>query len=151
MAQGFVEASLDEIQNDAKQIALNNTIEDLNRLTHNISDTSKNISITSDVLKLLHNTKISNKNIQSIYLYDYNKEIIYTSDMLVFNRTDFYDTLWIDEYKNRKKSILWLETRDTGIPVTKESSAKSGLAEHIGYYDGLSCNLHLFFSGSSGN
>jgi YesN/AraC family two-component response regulator len=128
MAQGFVEASLDEIQNDAKQIALNNTIESLNRLTHNISDTSKNISITSDVLKLLHNTKISNKNIQSIYLYDYNKEIIYTSDMLVFNRTDFYDTLWIDEYKNRKKSILWLETRDTGIPITKESSAKSGLA-----------------------
>lgn len=127
MAQGFVEASLDEIQNDAKQIALNNTIESLNRLTGNNLDSGKNISIISDVLNFLYNTKISNKNIQSIYLYDYNKEIIYTSDMLFFNTADFYDTVWIDEYKNRKKNILWIETRDAGIPVTKESSAKSGL------------------------
>lgn len=128
MAQGFVQASLDEIQNDAKQIALNNAIESLSRLSLGSSDTGTIISAASNVLNLLYNTKISNENIQSIYLYDYNSEVIYTSDMLIFNRDDFYDTGWIEEYKNRKKNILWLETRDTGIPVTRESSAKSGLA-----------------------
>jgi len=128
MAQGFVEACLDEIQNDAKQIALNKTIENLSNLTANDSNTGRNISIISDVLKLLYNTKISNKNIQSVYLYDYINEIIYTSDMLTFNRADFYDTAWIDEYQNQKRNILWLETREAGIPITRESSAKSGLA-----------------------
>jgi len=127
MAQGFVEACLDEIQNDAKQIALNKTIEGLNMLTGNDPDTGRNVSIISDVLKLLYNTKISNKNIQSIYLYDYNREVIYTSDMLIFSRPEFYDTAWIDEYKRKKKNILWMETREVGIPVTRESSAKSGL------------------------
>ena len=128
MAQGVVQASLDEIQNDAKQIALNNAIESLSRLSLGSSDTGTIISAASNVLNLLYNTKISNENIQSNYLYDYNSEVIYTSDMLIFNRDDFYDTGWIEEYKNRKKNILWLETRDTGIPVTRESSAKSGLA-----------------------
>lgn len=128
MARGFVEASLEEIHNDAKQIALSSTIEDLNRLAYSNYGTGKNISIISDVMKLLYNTRISNKNIQSIYLYDYNREIIYTSDMIYFSRDDFYDTVWIDEYKSKKRNILWMETRETGIPITKESSAKSGLA-----------------------
>ncbi|WP_083197746.1 AraC family transcriptional regulator [Thermoclostridium stercorarium] len=128
MVQGFVEASLNEVLNDAKQIALSDAIENLSRMPFKSSDYGKNISVISGVLNLLYNARISNKNIHSVYLYDYNNEIIYTSDMIYFNRSDFYDTAWIDEYKNKERNILfWMETREAGIPVTNENSAKSGL------------------------
>ena len=59
--------------------------------------------------------------------------------MLIFNRDDFYDTGWIEEYKNRKKNILWLEKRDTGIPVTRGKFCQKRACQDVqGYNNGLS-------------
>jgi AraC-like DNA-binding protein len=127
MAQGYIEASLNEIQNDIKQIALSKSIENLNRVQQNTTDTGKNIPLISDALQLLYSTRISNPKIHSIYLYDYNTRNIYTSDRIVMKEYEFHDTDWIWEYGEKKSSLLWMKTRKCGIPPTSKNTAKNSL------------------------
>lgn len=126
--QGLVEALMGGILKDAKNIGLNKSIEELDQFGPSDALARQNLSKIQNVLQILYNARISNDMIRSIYLYDSDDGAIYTSDKVYQNFTHFYDTDWINEYNKIGSGMLWIDTRDSGIRITDESSAKNSLA-----------------------
>lgn len=128
MTKSVTETALNEALKDAKNIGLNKSIESLYMFDEGSLKTNQGISIAADVTQVLYNTKLSNNNIYSIYLYNYSTDYIYTSDRVVQKKDSFYDTGWINDYEDKKGSTVWLNTRMAGIENTNVASAKNSLS-----------------------
>ena len=128
MTKSMTETALNEALKDAKNIGLNQSIESLSHLDESSLKTNIGISKSADVAQVLYNTKLSNNNIFSIYLYNYNTDLIYTSDRVVQKKNIFYDTDWIDEFEKNNENAVWLDTRNAGIESTNVNSAKNSMS-----------------------
>jgi AraC-like DNA-binding protein len=128
--QGLMETLMDSVVKDAKNIGLNKSIENIGQLGGDPSQAYSGLNLPKmeEVFQILYNARIANSNIHSIYLYNYNDNNIYTSDKLFVKSDQFYDTDWIDKYNLIKQGLVWLDTRESGIPITAESSAVNSMA-----------------------
>ena len=137
----LVQNDIETVYSDAKNVALalinDKRIDNAYFINdRNASANYDNTSKALEVISLFNEYKGVRNYIQSIYIYNQNEQSI-ICEQGVYKMQDFYDTKWIDEYKNDNKNNVILTSRRKPVnpglleDKTKAISVPKGLPEVI--------------------
>lgn len=136
----ITENALDDAEKIVVQLTFNDKLKRMwDSKISDLKATAVDVYAIRDVLDSVADIVNSNKNIESVYIYNKNDDYIITSDKRIIKPEDVFEKEWINEYMNNLDRVIWLqseEARDNGVAIPV-ISALYPIANYSGLFNGV--------------
>lgn len=136
----LTETALDDAEKIVVQLTFSEKMKRIsgNKLS-NLIASAEDVYTVRDVLDSVADIANSNKNIESVYIYNKNEDYIISSDRRIVKPEDVFEKSWISEHMSNLDRVMWIqseEVRENGV-VVPVISALYPIASYSSLFDGV--------------